>query len=280
MHQPDLRNPWRPDRLDLTAYLTRIGVPERAPSRAALDQVLDAHLRTFTFDNADVLLEQHPGVDLDAVQEKFVRRGRGGYCFEHSTLLGAALEQLGYDAVRRLARVGDPTEGVPNGRTHLVVEVVLDGERLLCDPGFGNGPRRPVPLVDGREDVQEGGRFRATRDPVGAWRLERARPEGWELLHSTDELPVSPADVLMGHHWTSTYPGSHFRHGLMVTKLLPGRHVTVTHEALTVRVPGEPTEHRPLADGELAVQLERIGAGLTAEEISRLVARAAAFAAA
>ena len=66
-------------------------------------------MRTFTFDNIDVLLEQHPGVGLDAVQAKFVGRGRGGYCFEHGTLFAAALERLGYIVERRLGRVGDPT---------------------------------------------------------------------------------------------------------------------------------------------------------------------------
>ena len=30
-------------------------------------------------------LGQHLGVSLDRVQEKFVGRDRGGYCFEHST---------------------------------------------------------------------------------------------------------------------------------------------------------------------------------------------------
>ena len=72
-------------------------------------------MRTFTFDNIDVLLEQHPGVGLDAVQAKFVGRGRGGYCFEHATLFAAALERLGYPVERRLGRVGDPSE---KARTH------------------------------------------------------------------------------------------------------------------------------------------------------------------
>ena len=39
---------------------------------------------------------------------------------------------------------------------------------------------------------------------------------------------------------------------LMVTKHLDGRHVAVTHETVTVRRPGEPTEHRALRDGELS----------------------------
>src|SRR5690242_2337522 len=101
-------SPWHFEQLDLDAYLARIGVPAAPPSRKALDELHEAHVRAFTFDNIDVLLDQHPGVTLDAVEGKFVARGRGGYCFEHGVLFAAALERLGYDVERRLGRVGDP----------------------------------------------------------------------------------------------------------------------------------------------------------------------------
>ena len=71
-------SPWQVDDLDLDAYLALVGVPATPPSRAALDALHEAHVRAFTFDNIDVLLDQHPGVALPAVQEKFVGRGRGG----------------------------------------------------------------------------------------------------------------------------------------------------------------------------------------------------------
>ena len=64
-------------------------------------------------------------------------------------------------------------------------------------------------------------------------RCYRLREGGWEVAHITDELEVKPFDVVMGHHYTSTYPGSHFTTGLMLAKHLPGRHVTVTHDSLT-----------------------------------------------
>ncbi len=91
---------------------------------------------------------------LDAVQEKFVGRGRGGYCFEHAVLFAAAVERLGYDVERRLGRVGDPAAP----RTHCVVAVTIDAERLLADPGFGMSVLRPIPLADGAEDDYGGWR--------------------------------------------------------------------------------------------------------------------------
>jgi arylamine N-acetyltransferase len=272
-------DPWEVKRLDLAGYLERLGVDENPPGRDALDELHRVHVRTFTFDNVDVLLGQHRGVSLTAVQEKFVGRGRGGYCFEHATLFAAALQRLGYDVRRHLGRVGDPVAGTQQGRTHMTVEVRLDGERLLCDPGFGMSLLRPMPMIDGFEDDQQGFRFQVRRNAAGDWEVWRERQGGWEITHTTDELPVQPVDVVIGHHYTSTFPTSHFRSGLMVTKHLPGQHVTVTHDALTVRRPGEATEHRPLRESELPQWLAGLGVGLTADEEERLAVRLAELAA-
>ena len=144
--------------------------------------------------------------------------------------------------------------------------VTLDGERLLADPGFGMSVLRPIPLVDGAEDDYGGWRYRLREVPLGAgrgWTLQRwRRAEHWELMHTHDELPVQPLDVTVGHHYTSTFPTIHFRNMLMVTKHLDGRHVAVTHETVTVRRPGEPTQHRALRDGELSDLLDELGVPL------------------
>ena len=265
---------WQTDLLDLEGYLGRLGVAARAPSRAALAELHEAHVRAFTFDNIDVLLGQHPGVSLDAVQQKFVGRGRGGYCFEHTTIVAAALDRLGYRVRRHLGRVGDPDAGTQQARTHMAVEVVLDGERLLCDPGFGMSLLRPLPMTDGAEDdYLPGWRYRLRRTDAGDWALHRLREAGWEVAHTTDELAVTPLDVVVGHHYTSTFPGSHFTTGLLLARHLPGRHVTVTHDTVTVRTPGGPTEHRPLHAGEVADWLDTLDAGLTPDERTRLLDR-------
>lgn len=264
---------WQIDRLDLEGYLSALGVTARAPGAVALAELHEAHVRTFTFDNIDVLLEQHPGVELDTVQEKFLGRGRGGYCFEHTTLFAAALERLGYEVRRGLGRVRDQRTGMLQGRTHMVAEVTLGDGRWLCDPGFGMSLLRPIRMQDGAQDDHlPGWKHRLRLTATGEWELLRLREQGWELAHTTDPLAVKPVDVAMGHHFTSTYPASHFRSGLMLAKHVPGRHITVTHQTVTIRTPGEDTEHRPLEPGELARWLDELEANLTADERSRLLA--------
>ena len=259
--------------VDVEAYLDRVGARVESPDLAGLQRLHEAHVRTFTFDNIDVLLDQHPGVELADVQAKFVGRGRGGYCFEHATLFAAVLGALGYDVVRMLARVGDVTA---SARTHCVVVARLDGARWLSDPGFGLSLMHPIRLEDGAREDHGGWAYRMVRAEQGAsgatWELQRQRDGAWELMHTTDELPVQQVDVRSGHHFTSTYPTSHFRHGLMVTRHLSDRHVAVTHETVTVRRPGEPTEHRELAEGELETLLGELRVGLTSDETARLLA--------
>ncbi|AKU15107.1 arylamine N-acetyltransferase family protein [Luteipulveratus mongoliensis] len=263
---------WQLGDLDLPAYLRRVGVAQRAPSLEALGELHTAHVRTFPFENFDVLLEQHPGVALKDVQAKFVERGRGGYCFEHGTLFAAVLERLGYDIERHLGRVGDASRAP---RTHLVVTVVLDGRRYLTDPGFGMSLLRPIPLEDGAEDDQDGWPYRVRRIDMGAsgaaWELYRLRSEGWDLMHTTDEVPVRPVDIEMGHLFTSTHPWSNFRRRLSLARHGDGQHTTVSVAGVTTRVPGRPTVRRPVADGELPDLLREMGVTLTDDELDRFL---------
>ena len=59
------------DRLDLAGYLGRVGIAAPVPSREALNELHEAHVRSFMF---DVLLGQYPGVGLAAVQLRSAHR--------------------------------------------------------------------------------------------------------------------------------------------------------------------------------------------------------------
>lgn len=261
-------DPWQTDLLDLDTYLERLSVTARPPSVDALGELLMAHRRAFTFDNIDVLLGRHPGISLGAVQEKFLGRGRGGYCFEHATLFAAALQRLGYVVTRLLGRVGDWQE---SPRTHMVVLATIDGQRWMADPGFGFTFPRPLLLEDGTEDEQDGERYRITLLDDGgypAWAMSRRRHDGsYEVQHTTDELPVRPVDVAMGHHFTYGREESHFRHRLIISRLHgDGSHTSVAHDGITTRHPDAPTTKRPFGIEELAALLDLLGAPLTDDE--------------
>ncbi|CAL9544291.1 hypothetical protein SUDANB121_04321 [Nocardiopsis dassonvillei] len=267
---------WGVEALDLTAYLDRVGVPEQRPDGEYLERLYGAHIRAFPFETVDALLGRAPAVDVRGVQEKFLGGGRGGYCFEHGVLFAAALERLGFEVHRRLGTVGPAGE---NARTHLLVEVVLDGRRILTDPGFGSGMRRPIELRDGARSDGGGMAFGIARVPRGrswGWELRKLRNGEWDALHVTHESEVYPVDLVAGNHFVATHPDSVFRKMLVVTGFLPdGVHVSLTQSSVTLRAPGAPTRHEKPAPADLDPWLDRLGVHLTGDDRALLHGRLA-----
>jgi MFS transporter, DHA2 family, multidrug resistance protein len=71
---------------DLAAYFRRIGYSgQHEPRLLALRGIVAAHSTAIPFENLDVLLGRRIGLDIGAVVDKLVQRGRGGYCSEHNS---------------------------------------------------------------------------------------------------------------------------------------------------------------------------------------------------
>src|SRR5262249_23655022 len=122
----------------------------RDTSFATLSGILKAHTGTIPFENLDVLLSRPPRLDLEGLQDKLVVRRRGGYCFEHATLLAAALTELGFAPMTHAARVilMRPKEQSPRG--HMFLSVKFGDETFLLDPGFASySAREPLPFRAG-----------------------------------------------------------------------------------------------------------------------------------
>jgi len=269
---------WRSDRLDLDAYLRRVGADApRAADGAALAALHRAHLGAIPFENLDVILGRGISVDLEHVQAKLVDRSRGGYCYEHATLFAAVLERTGFSVDRLLARTGDPLEH-PRPRSHLVLLVAspATGERWLADVGFGSGLLQPLALrADGPHEqgawTYELVRGRSPRDT--AWRLREDDGTGWTTILTFTEEPQYAVDVEVANENTSTSPRSPFTQRPVVVvkdethvrRLLGREH--------TVEAPGRPTAHTVLTDAEVAQVLHEVFAdALSADEVTAIVA--------
>ena len=91
---------------DLTAYLDRVDYTRpREPTLAALRGIVRAHATAIPFENIDPLLGRGVRLDNASLMAKLVHGGRGGYCFEHNTLLQHALLALGCRVEGFAARV-------------------------------------------------------------------------------------------------------------------------------------------------------------------------------
>ena len=233
---------------DLDAYLGRIGW--RGPLDATLSTLtglMRAHMRAIPFENLDVLLGRGIRVDLDGVFAKLVTAGRGGYCFEHSTLLAAALTRAGLSPVTHSARVIMVAARSAAPRTHMFLSVLLDGTTYVLDPGFGgHGPLVPLPLVADRERREGPDVHRFVRRD-GEWLLEARIGDAMAPLWMSTLEADSPIDFVMANHFTSTWPDSPFVNRLMLRALTRDGRVSVMNRDVTV-VQGAASEKRELAD--------------------------------
>ncbi len=220
--------------LDLKAYFRRIGVEGAVkPDFATLRALHFAHATSIPFENVAIQMGESISLDLDAIQDKLVRRRRGGYCFEQNTLFLAVLRQVGFDADPFEARVRLGTDAVLP-RTHMLLRVKLEGADLLADVGFGGeGLLHPVPM-DGEAHPQFDRTYRiATEGPLRV--LQSKQIVAWNDLYAFVPEPRPAVDFEMGNWYTSTFPESRFLKTLTAQRITPeGRLMLRNHSYTTV----------------------------------------------
>ena len=207
----------------LSDYLARIGLERRAGAHT-LAEVHAAHVCSIPFEGFDAQMGITPLLSADALAEKIVAGGRGGYCFEQNLLLKAALEALGYTVEPYLARV--MLGGVVRPATHLALRVRggpdggdVEAERgWHADVGFGSGTLlEPLPWGPGSEHEQAGWRFRIV-ERGAQWVLQTYDGGEWMDVYGFVPVPVPHADIEMSNWWVSTHPASTFVTGMLVTR--------------------------------------------------------------
>jgi N-hydroxyarylamine O-acetyltransferase len=221
------------DNLDLDAYFARIGWGGGTrPTFETLAGLLHAHTGAIPFENLDVLLGRPVRLDLDGLQDKLVRRRRGGYCFEHATLFAAVLRRLGFALTTHAGRVVVARPKGESPRGHMFLTVPLDGERYVVDPGFAAyTSRQPLPLRPGNP---HGNESHILTQEDGTWTLHTSRDgvlkPGW-ITSLEEEYPV---DFEVANHWTATCPSSPFTQVMMMSAATRDGRVNVMNRDVTV----------------------------------------------
>ncbi|MCV7104036.1 arylamine N-acetyltransferase family protein [Mycobacterium palustre] len=226
--------------LDVDGYFDRIGYRGAAePTLEVLNGLVAAHTQAIPFENLDPLM----GVPIDdlgpeALADKLVRRGRGGYCYEQNGLIGHVLGAIGF-RVRRLAGrviwMAPPDAPLP-ARTHTVLAVTFPGSQgpYLVDVGFG-GQTPPSPLR-----IETGSIQRTTLEP---YRLEdrrdglvlQAQLRGeWTPLYEFGTRTAPDIDLKVGSWFVSTHPSSHFVTSLMAARVIDGARMNLAGRELSV----------------------------------------------
>jgi N-hydroxyarylamine O-acetyltransferase len=229
------------------AYLTRIGAARPAQrDAAALRALQERHLDAVPFENLSIHLGEPIGLAPDALLDKLVTRGRGGFCYELNGAFALLLEALGFTVTRLSARVFDPEGALGPPFDHLALRVDL-AEPMLVDVGFGSLARRPLRL-DARDDQADAaGTFRLREAPYGDVDVIMDGTPQYRL----EMRPRDLADFAATCWWQQTAPDSHFARSLTCSLPTPAGRVTLSGHRLVRTEHGRRTETELGSDGEV-----------------------------
>lgn len=251
-----IKSEWDIDRLDIAAYLDRIGyIGPLEPTSATLTALHRAHAEIIPFENLDIVLGRGISLNIDDIQSKLLRGKRGGYCYEHDLLFAALVERAGF-AVRRLVARLQPDK--PGPRAHMLLNVEADGQEWLADVGFGAALLEPIPLVDGTVVRQGDWTHGVAHHQDNSWRLRSLGPDGWTDLYAFGQESQRPNDYDVYNHYTATHPSSPFVAQAVAMRVTPTVRFTLRNHELSTALPNGSTTHRQLTDQEMVGVLREI----------------------
>ncbi|MFF4873917.1 arylamine N-acetyltransferase [Streptomyces sp. NPDC000961] len=276
--EPEAPFGWGSERLDLDAYLDRVGLPgfiaeeggrRSRPTPDDLRALHRAHLAAIPFDNIDLVLGNPVGLTPEAISDKLCRRPRGGCCHEHNLLFGLVLERWGVPVERLAARVLLGGSG-PRPRTHMLLKARIGQQEWLCDVGFGSdGYFHPLPARHGAEVTQHGRRFRVAAHDRFRWSVDVHASGAWTPLYEFTHESRHPMDFTVAHHFLSTHPRSMLRKAPFLQLLTPERWLQLRGDVLRRVTPSGRSTERITTD-LLPGVLSEFGIELTAAELAAL----------
>ena len=246
---------------DLDAYCERIRYAgDRSPTLDTLRAIHLLHTETIPFENLNPFLGWPVPLDAGALQQKMVRHGRGGYCFEQNLLFSHALRGLGFRVTGLAARVlWNTREDAVVRRSHMLLRVDLTESSYVADVGFGGQTLTgPVRLEPDTEQTTPHEPFRLTR--AGSEYVLRSKIAGaWKALYRFDLREELLPDYEVINWYLSNHPNSRFVTGLIAARPARGRRYGLYNNEFAVHDLNGSTRRRLLTTtAELRETLEDV----------------------
>ncbi len=229
---------------DLDAYFARLGYDgPREPRARTLERLHALHAEKIPFENLSPFLGEPVRLDLESLQDKLLRRGRGGWCFEHNILFAHMLDAIGFDVVRLAARVrwNVPPERI-TPRSHMLLHVRLPEGDYIADVGFGGLTlTAPLKLEPDLEQATPHEPYRIIARE-GGYRLDARIAGDWNTLYTFDLAEHQLADYEVSNWYLCNHPDSQFLKVVIAARAEPSVRHALRGSRYSVHRPNGETE--------------------------------------
>jgi N-hydroxyarylamine O-acetyltransferase len=217
--------------MDILQYLKRIQYSGPVnPDAQTLHRLQHAHLLHVPFENLDIGLKRPIRLGEEALWDKIILHGRGGFCYELNGLFARLLQEIGFDVTHLNARVYNREGKLGIDFDHLALLVQIPGQagRWIADVGFGDSFNEPLSL-NGPE-IQEQGlrayRVEQLHDGYATW--QRNYDGSWERHYFFDLQPHRfPEEYLSACNYHQTSPQSSFTRESIISRATPDGRVSL-----------------------------------------------------
>lgn len=232
--------------MNTAAYLKRIRFSgPLSPDVQTLCGLQYAHMLQVPFENLDIGLKRPIRLNEQALWDKIVLQGRGGFCYELNGLFAKLLQEIGFDVTYLNARVYNREGGLGIDFDHLALLVRIPGQsgRWLVDAGFGDSFNEPLRL-DGAVIQTQGLRAYRLEWVQGGYAIwQRNYDDSWERLYFFNLLPHRfPEEYEPACTYHQTSPLSSFTRGSIISRTTPEGRVSLEDGWLIITRNGLRTE--------------------------------------
>jgi N-hydroxyarylamine O-acetyltransferase len=247
--------------MNIDKYFERIGFTGTpSPTLGFLQDIHHLHPLAIAFENITAFTGAPVSLEPEAVFEKLVTQGRGGYCFEHNLLLATVLRETGFEVSTHAARViwqGIDKSQAP--RTHMLLKVTIDGNDWIADVGFGGlTMTAALQLESDAEQSSPHESFRITRDG-DHWLLAARLGDAWKAMYVFDLSHQQPVDFALSNYFVATHPESLFVQNLIMARpYRNGRHAFLNTTWMKYSRDGNKTEKVLTDPAEILTLMEEI----------------------
>lgn len=208
-------------------FLKRIELDPATPVDLSLDllgRIQSACVTSIAYENLSILDQEPLDLAPEALFDKIVLHGRGGYCFELNGLLTHMLREMGYSVSERFARYLRGEVIIPMRRHRIVIVTLEDGD-YLCDIGVGQiAPRLPLKIEADLVQTQNDETYKFEQDAVHGWILYDLHDGDWREYICFTNDPAYDVDFIQPSFYCEAHIDSVFNKEPMIAiKTAAGR---------------------------------------------------------